>query len=116
MIFKWIEFTPVTQKKIPKYVHSQDCDFMINLTTPVIVASFQAAVRYFTSNDLWQNAGALFPKQQTCKNDTYKLNGIIICKSVPTVQSNSSQLLQSYQPNQYEGKEQFPKTCDFSLM
>ena len=40
------------------------------------MASFQAAVRYFTSNDLWQNAGALFPEQQTCKNDTYKLNGI----------------------------------------
>ena len=84
--------------------------------TPVIMASFQAAVRYFTSNDLWQNAGALFPKQQTCKNDTYKLNRIIICKSVPTVQSNRSQQLQSYQPNQYEGKEQFPKTCDITSM
>ena len=61
------------------------------------VALFQAVLRYLTSYDLWQKAGALFPEQRTCKNDTNKLNGIIICKSVPIWQSNSSQLLQSYQ-------------------
>ena len=79
------------------------------------MASFQAVLRYLTSYDLWQKAGALFPEQRTCKNDTNKLNGIIICKSVPIWQSNSSQLLQSNTKlHQYEGKEQFPKTCNFS--